>query len=426
MTIAHEKQENARRKRLISSALTYEFAMKTIAFIFGTRPEAIKCAPVIRAMRETNRFRPLVISTGQHSSLLGQALAEFDITPHVDLAVMQPGQSLNQITAKIITRLADPLAQMRIDAVAVHGDTASTLAGALAAFYQGIPIIHIEAGLRSGDPRSPFPEEINRRIVCQLADLHLAPTSGNAANLIREGVHEDHICVTGNTVIDALRWAADQRTPFSDPRLDRALERKRPIILVSAHRRESWGAPFTEIAHALVDIANLHDVQIVAPLHPNPVVRDAFLPIFDDHRNILAIDPLPYRHFCRLMAESYLILSDSSGAEEEGPGLGKPTLVLRDITERPEAIRVGAARLVSRDRSTIVEEVSQLLTDPLRYEAMSAATDVYGDGQAAHYVLQAITRYFNGGKAPFNSIPMWPDASIIPEPMSQANRFATI
>lgn len=394
--------------------------MKTIAFIFGTRPEAIKVAPVIRAMRSTGEFRPLVISTGQHAELLDQTLNEFDIKPDIDLAVMQPGQTLNQINAKIVAGLAEPLSTHHIDAVAVHGDTASTFAGALAAFYQKIPVIHIEAGLRSGNIHSPFPEEINRRMVCQLADLHLAPTSGNAANLIREGVHENRISVTGNTVIDALRWAARQNQPFSDPRIDRMIAEGRPIILASAHRRESWGATFAEIAHALVDIASAHDVRVIAPLHPNPAVRSVFLPIFADHRNILAVEPLPYRNFCRLMAASHIILSDSSGAEEEGPGLGKPTLVLRDITERPEAVRIGAARLVSRQRAKIVAEVSELLTEPGRHQAMSAETDVYGDGRASEYVLRAISRFLNGLEAPFDSIGIgrW-SASAQPGPISQ-------
>ncbi|MEV6635134.1 UDP-N-acetylglucosamine 2-epimerase (non-hydrolyzing) [Actinoplanes sp. NPDC051470] len=376
---------------------------KSIAVILGTRPEAIKMAPVIRALQDDSRFMPLVVSTGQHRQMLDETLAVFGITPDVDLDIMAPRQTLSEVTYRIIEGLVGLLPRLTPDAVMVHGDTATTLAGAIGGFQHHVPVIHVEAGLRSGNVHSPFPEESNRRLVGQIAALHLAPTSGNAANLIREGVDESTIVVTGNTVIDALRWASTR--PEDDAR-DRFADLGGGwTVLASAHRRESWGEPMPEIAHALCDLADRPDVRVVVPLHRNPVVRDAMLPIIGPHPRITVVDPLPYLDFCRLMRLSDIILSDSSGAEEEGPSLGKPTLVLRDITERPEAVRAGTARLVGRTRAGIVGEVTRLLDDPAAYSRMAEATNPYGDGYATERVLDATAHFFGLGLATAPFIP---------------------
>ncbi|WP_339692153.1 UDP-N-acetylglucosamine 2-epimerase (non-hydrolyzing) [Celeribacter baekdonensis] len=372
--------------------------VKNVAFVFGTRPEAIKVAPVIRAMQDRSDMRPIVISTGQHRDMLQSAMTEFDLKADADLDIMKPGQGLDQITARIITGLGAPLKDFGIDAVVVHGDTASTFAGALGAFYNRVPLIHLEAGLRSGHISSPFPEEANRKLVCQISDLHLAPTLVSADNLLHDGVDPDRIRVTGNTVVDAVRWAAAQPVPEhqDDPLAFLDGPDTRPIIIATVHRRESWGAPMREIAQALVDIARTHDVRIVMPLHLNPVVREAILPIVSGEDNIYPIEPLPYRQFCRLMIKAHLIVSDSSGAEEEGPSLGKPTLVLRDVTERPEAITAGAAVLIGRTRQAVRTKVSALLTDHILYDGMTRASGVYGDGQATARVLEALSDLFTG------------------------------
>ncbi|MEP2785069.1 MAG: UDP-N-acetylglucosamine 2-epimerase (non-hydrolyzing) [Pseudoruegeria sp.] len=382
--------------------------MKNVAFIFGTRPEAIKVAPVIRAMANQPDMRPIIISTGQHRDMLASAMEEFGLRADHDLAIMKAGQGLDQITARILTGLAEPLQSFQVDAAVVHGDTASTFGGALGAFYNRIPLIHLEAGLRSGFISSPFPEEANRKLVCQISDLHLAPTTISAENLRHDGVEDMRIRVTGNTVVDAVRWAADQpvENGADDPLAFLSGQDNRPIIVASLHRRESWGEPMREIARALLDIAQKHNVRIVLPLHLNPVVRDAFLPIVSGQENIYAIEPLPYRHFCRLMMRAHLLVSDSSGAEEEGPSLGKPTLVLRDVTERPEAIAAGAAKLVGRTQKEVVEEVTALLTDAEHYSRMTSASDVYGDGKATARVLDAISDLLTGVIPPNRTMPV--------------------
>ncbi|GAB1691087.1 non-hydrolyzing UDP-N-acetylglucosamine 2-epimerase [Krasilnikovia sp. M28-CT-15] len=373
---------------------------KTVAVVLGTRPEAIKVAPVIRAMRDDPRFHPVVVSTGQHRQMLDETLQVFGITPDVDLDIMAPRQSLSEVTYRVIQGLVGLLPDLAPDAVMVHGDTATTLAGAISGHQHRIPVIHVEAGLRSGDAHSPFPEESNRRLVGQIAALHLAPTPGNAANLIREGIDESTIVVTGNTVIDALRWSAELAPAdgMDEPLLD--LDREPGwVVLASAHRRESWGKPLPEIAKALCDVADIEDVRVVVPLHRNPVVRDVMLPIIGEHPHITVVDPLPYLQFCRLMRRSDIIVSDSSGAEEEGPALGKPTLVLRDVTERPEAVRAGTARLVGRTRAGIVREVTRLINDPVAYAGMAEAVNPYGDGYATERVLDAMGHFFGMGPA---------------------------
>jgi UDP-N-acetylglucosamine 2-epimerase (non-hydrolysing) len=378
--------------------------MTAIAIVLGTRPEAIKCAPVIRALRETSEFTPIVVSTGQHRELLDEALDAFDIRADVDLDVMTERQSLTQVTHRVLAGLEEALPGLDAAAVVVHGDTATTVSSAIAAFQQGVPVVHIEAGLRSGNLHSPYPEEANRRLVGQIAQLHLAPTSGNCANLIREGVAEDRIVVTGNTVVDALQWAAAKDTGYGDPALADLDADERPVILASAHRRESWPM-LAEIGAALHRIAQERDVRIVLPLHGNPTVHEGLLPHVRGLDNLTVVEPLPYLSFCQLMKRADIILSDSSGAEEEGPALHKATLVLRDISEREEAINAGAARLVGRTADGIAAGVFQLLDDPDEMAKMVNAVNPYGDGRAAERVVGAIAHVFGDGPAVVPFVP---------------------
>lgn len=379
--------------------------MRSIVIVLGTRPEAVKCAPVIWALKADPRFTPIVVSTGQHRNMLDETLDVFGIQADVDLNIMSPRQTLSQVTHRILRGLADYLAINKPDAIMVHGDTATTAAGALAGFHHQIPVIHIEAGLRSGNINSPFPEEANRRLVAQIAALHLAPTVGNSANLIREGVSERSIAITGNTVVDALQWAVQQAEGYQHPILESLADEERPVILASAHRRESWGDPLLEITSALAEIATKNDVRIVVPVHRNPAVKETMFNALGSHPNITLTTPLPYLAFCSLMMRSHIILSDSSGAEEEGPTLGKPTLVLRDVTERPEAVLAGTARLVGRSRSRILDEVSSLLQDQQSYAQMANTVGIYGDGKASERVVGALANFFNEGPPvqPFTS-----------------------
>ncbi|ONI92106.1 UDP-N-acetylglucosamine 2-epimerase (non-hydrolyzing) [Saccharothrix sp. ALI-22-I] len=372
--------------------------MRSVAVILGTRPEAIKFAPVIRALDADPRFRPVVVSTGQHRQMLDDTLAAFDLRPDIDLAVMSDKQTLSRVTHKVIEGLEKVLPGLGCDAAMVHGDTATTLAGAIGAFHQQIPVVHVEAGLRSGDLHSPFPEEANRRLVAQISDLHLAPTPVSGANLIREGVRPDRIVVTGNTVIDALRWAGTSAADYGARALADLDDDPRRIVLASAHRRESWRM-LPQIGAALRRIAQEQDVRVVVPLHRNPAVRDALLPEIADLPNLTIVDPLPYLCFTKLMRRADIIVSDSSGAEEEGPALGKPTLVLRDITERPEAIAVGTAQLVGRTTEGVADSVIGLLRDPVHYERMADAANPYGDGHASVRTIAALAHYFGDGPA---------------------------
>ncbi len=372
---------------------------KSVAVVLGTRPEAVKCAPIIWALRDDPRFALTVISTGQHREMLDETLAEFEITPDVELAIMQPKQTLSEVTHRILAGIVETGCLDDQDAVMVHGDTATTLAGALAGMQHRVPVIHIEAGLRSGNLHSPFPEEANRRLVGQIAELHLAPTPGNAGNLIREGVDERSIVVTGNTVVDALRWGCGRASDYGTPLLADLDAETRPVIVASAHRRESWGQPMIEIAGALADLGRRGDVRIVVPVHYNPAVRDVMHAQLSGIEAVTLTDPLPYLSFCRLLDRAALILSDSSGAEEEGPSLGKPTLVLRELTERHESVCTGAARLVSRSREHIVAEVDRLLHHPQHRLAMAAAMNPYGDGHATARTVAAVAHYFGLGPA---------------------------
>lgn len=381
-------------------------ARRRVMVIYGTRPEAVKVAPLIRALDESAFFTPLVTVTAQHRSMLDQVNDVFGIKPGLDLDIHCPGQTLTDITTRALRGVQAVLNDERPDAVVVQGDTTTVLAAALAAFYEKIPVVHLEAGLRTGDPYSPYPEEINRRLATRLAALHLAPTSTSKSNLLAENVDPASVVVTGNTVIDALLWTVGRETGYGDRALADLDDTDASVLLVTAHRRESWGAPLRAVGRALARIAHEHhDLRIVFPVHRNPLVRDAILPALRDLPNVTVTEPLPYGGFAKLMNRSTVILTDSGGVQEEGPSLGKPVLVMRDTTERPEAVRAGTVRLVGTDEDLIVTAVGHLLTDPVAYAAMANAVNPYGDGRAAERAVAALAHHFRLGPPPveFNS-----------------------
>ncbi|VYU53901.1 UDP-N-acetylglucosamine 2-epimerase (non-hydrolyzing) [Metakosakonia massiliensis] len=364
--------------------------------VFGTRPEAIKMAPLVHALAKDPDFDAKVCVTAQHREMLDQVLNLFSIVPDYDLNIMRPGQGLTEITCRILEGLKPILESFRPDVVLVHGDTTTTIAASLAAFYQRIPVGHVEAGLRTGDLSSPWPEEANRTLTGHLALYHFAPTENSRRNLLRENVAEKNIFVTGNTVIDALFWVRDR--VLNDVSLGEALAARYPfldsnkkLILVTGHRRESFGQGFEHICHALAEIAGQHDdVQIVYPVHLNPNVSEPVNRILGNVDNVTLIEPQDYLPFLWLMDRAWLILTDSGGIQEEAPSLGKPVLVMRDTTERPEAIEAGTVRLVGTDRQRIVAEVSRLLNDVNAWQDMSRAHNPYGDGQACGRILHAL------------------------------------
>jgi UDP-N-acetylglucosamine 2-epimerase (non-hydrolysing) len=369
--------------------------------IYGTRPEAIKLAPVIRAIGASSRLRPVVTLTGQHRTIVEQVNSMFGIRPDHNLDVIRPRQSLHGLTARVLERLGPALQQERPDAVVVQGDTTSAFAGALAAFYEHVPVIHVEAGLRTGDLYSPFPEEANRRLTGQIATLHLAPTPVSEANLLRDGIPSRKVMVTGNTVIDALLWTVQQHVPYGDPALEAIDSTDAPVLLVTAHRRESWGQRMRDVASAVARLARKHpDLIVVLPLHPNPVVREALLPALRGLDNVMLVEPMAYGAFARLLQRSTIVLTDSGGVQEEAPSLGKPVLVMRDTTERPEAVSAGTARLVGTDPERVFSAVDQLLTFPRAYETMANAVNPYGDGHAAQRTAKAIEHMFGFGGRP--------------------------
>jgi UDP-N-acetylglucosamine 2-epimerase (non-hydrolysing) len=372
-----------------------------VMVVYGTRPEAIKMAPVVRRLERSPQMQPIVVLTGQHRSMLEQVNLDFGINADHNLDLMHAGQSLHHITHRALEGIAQIIAAEQPEMVLVQGDTTSAFAAALAAFYGRIPVAHLEAGLRTEDIYSPYPEEMNRRLTSRLASLHLAPTPLSRDNLLRENVDSASIITTGNTVIDALLWTVRRGRPFSDGRLH-AIERSgRPILLVTAHRRESWGAPMRRVAEALVEISRqLPEVQIVLPAHRNPVVRETLLPILAGGRDILVLEPLSYPDFTRLLSISSVVVTDSGGVQEEAPSLGKPVLVMRDSTERPEAVEAGTARLVGTSPTAIVDAVRSLIRDESAYRAMARAINPYGDGRAAERTVDALSFYLNGGRAP--------------------------
>jgi len=364
--------------------------------VFGTRPEAIKMAPLVHALAKDPYFEAKVCVTAQHREMLDQVLNLFSIVPDYDLDIMQPGQGLTEITCRILEGLKPILESFKPDVVLVHGDTTTTIAASLAAFYQRIPVGHVEAGLRTGDLSSPWPEEANRTLTGHLAMYHFSPTQNARQNLLRENIPDKQIFVTGNTVIDALFWVRD--TVLNNDNLHSELAARYPfldeskkLVLVTGHRRESFGQGFEQICHALVDIAAKHqDVQIVYPVHLNPNVSEPVNRILGHVKNIILIEPQDYLPFLWLMTHAWLILTDSGGIQEEAPSLGKPVLVMRETTERPEAIEAGTVRLVGTDRQRIVEEVTHLLKDNDAWQAMSRAHNPYGDGQACERILHAL------------------------------------
>jgi UDP-N-acetylglucosamine 2-epimerase (non-hydrolysing) len=362
--------------------------------VFGTRPEAIKVAPLIQALAAAPWSRPVVAVTAQHRRILDQVLELFAICPNYDLDIMRSGQTLTDVTVGALDGLGPVLADADPDLVVVQGDTTTTFAAALASFYRRVPVVHLEAGLRTGDVLSPYPEEMNRRLTSQLASLHLAPTPSARANLLAEGVDPSSVVSTGNTVIDALHWTVGRRMPYRDRELAELDTDPRPVLLVTAHRRESWGEPMTAIGAALADLARSEpDLLVVLPVHPNPRVREALLPAVTGLDNVLVVEPLAYGEFARLLDRATIVLTDSGGVQEEAPSLGKPVLVMRDTTERPEAVAAGTARLVGTDHGQIVANVCSLLHDADAYAAMANAVNPYGDGRAAERSCQAMARF---------------------------------
>lgn len=365
--------------------------MKKVLVVFGTRPEAIKMAPLVHALQaRTSEFTTEVCATGQHRHMLDQVLAFFGIVPDYDLDLMRQQPDLFQLTSDILLAMKGVLEKSQPDYVLVHGDTTTSTMVALAAFYKQIPVGHVEAGLRTDNPYAPFPEEINRQLTSRLAHSHFAPTSRAKSNLLREGVPEGRILVTGNTVIDALYWARKRLLHYEDEEileLKRAIVPNKQILLVTAHRRENHGAGLLAICDALRRLAAREDLQIVFPLHLNPQVKEPVEQELRDQPNIHLFEPLGYPAFTWLLMQSHLVLTDSGGIQEEAPGLGKPVLVMRDVSERPEAIEAGMVKLVGAHSERIVSAATALLDNASQYEAMRRGENPYGDGQSASRIV---------------------------------------
>lgn len=376
--------------------------MKRILIVFGTRPEAIKMCPLVKEFQKyPSDFETIVCVTGQHREMLDQVLRIFDVTPDYDLNIMKQGQDLYDITARVLTGMRDVLDEVKPDVVLVHGDTTTSTAAALAAFYRQIPVGHVEAGLRTHNIYSPWPEEMNRQITGRIATYNFSPTPLSQQNLLDEGVAPEKITVTGNTVIDALQMVVERiksdsalQTQLADQLLEAGYDvsRKRRLVLITGHRRENFGEGFLNICRAIRDLAAKYpDADFVYPMHLNPNVRKPIHEVFgerlEDLGNLFFIEPLEYLEFVFLMEKSTLVLTDSGGIQEEAPGLGKPVLVMRDTTERPEALDAGTVKLVGTDYDKIVGEVSRLLDDPAAYDAMSHAVNPYGDGHACARIV---------------------------------------
>lgn len=363
--------------------------------IAGTRPEAVKLAPVAQALHRAGRMRPSIVASGQHPAMVHQALASFEFSAERELAVRRVAGGQPELLAGLITSLDRCAESAPPAAVVVQGDTTTALAGALVGFWRRIPVVHLEAGLRSFDLGAPFPEELNRRLVTQATSLHLAPTRVAAGNLLAEGVDPGRVFISGNTVVDAVNVVANRPTRFTHPEVGVAVERaargEQRLVLVTAHRRESWGEPMRQILAAIHDLVRSHsDIQVVLPAHPNPAVRDMVLTAFADHPSVLVTDPLPYEELASVLAASTLVLSDSGGIQEEAPTFGVPVLVLRDVTERGEAVDAGCALLVGTDRARIVESASRLLVDSHARVAMMSAGNPFGDGRAGERTEAAL------------------------------------
>ncbi len=368
--------------------------MRVLA-VFGTRPEAIKMCPLVKALEHTQGIERLVCATGQHREMLHQAMGLFSVAPDYNLDIMQPGQTLADITARVLTGMTDVLADARPDIVLVHGDTTTSFVAALAAFYARIPVGHVEAGLRTETIDSPFPEELNRRLTARIAALHFAPTQRAAENLMREGVLQG-VIVTGNTVLDALRYTVKPDYQFHAEALQ-ALPTDGRLALVTAHRRENLGAPMESICRAVLSLADrFPDVRFVFPVHPNPAVRETVYTLLKDHPRILLTEPLDVTDMHNLLARAYLVLTDSGGLQEEAPALGAPVVVLRTETERPEAVESGNAVLAGVAQQDIERIAGQLFADADAHSAMQKAASPYGDGYASEKIVQAMLRWHAG------------------------------
>lgn len=369
--------------------------------VFGTRPEAIKMAPVVKALQQCADVECLVVVTAQHREMLDQVLKLFAIQPHYDLDLMKHGQTLASLTIGVIAGIDEIVTKEKPDMIVVQGDTTTTYAAALAAFYHQIPVAHVEAGLRTGQKYSPWPEEINRRLTGVLADLHFAPTSVARDNLRREGFPEDRIYITGNTVIDALLATVKPNYAFDDRELSAILEHNRGkrLILMTTHRRENWGEPMRQIYQALSAILSEYsDTYAIFPMHRNPMVRNVVSEILGNHDRVHLVEPLDYEPFVNLMSRAHLLITDSGGIQEEAPSLGKPVLVVRDTTERPEAVDAGTVRLVGTHYQSVLDNLKTLLTDQDEYDKMAHAANPYGDGHSSRKIAEIVVNYLNTGQ----------------------------
>ena len=383
-----------------------------ILTIFGTRPEVIKLFPVLRYLEKDVNFESIVVSTSQHREMIEDLFVLFGIEPDYDLHIIQPNQSLVDISTRALAGLDPLLKERQPDLVLVQGDTTTAFIGSLAAFYNKIPVGHVEAGLRSFNKFHPYPEEINRKLISAVCDLHFAPTAQNAEYLYNESVKPNNVFITGNTVIDALLWVADQNRNTLNNYLSSNVLNDHRLILVTAHRRENWDGPLENLCNALIEIAASYpDVQIVYPVHLNPNVRKTVFSILDNHERIHLLDPISYEPFVEAMVKSHIIITDSGGIQEEGPSLGKPILVFRKVTERPEGLATGGVKLVGLKKETVVNEASRLLDDPQTYQSMIAEYNPYGDGHAAQRILKAIKYFLNIGTRPRDFKPKMPKAS---------------
>lgn len=371
-----------------------------IMSVFGTRPEAIKMAPLVQELAKYEEITSICCVTAQHREMLDSVLEVFHLTPDWDLDIMTPRQTLSSITSKCLIGMDEAIEQLKPDMILVHGDTSTTFAGALSAFYHKVPVGHVEAGLRTYDKYSPYPEEMNRKLVTSIADLYFCPTQSNRENLLREGIDRG-VFITGNTVIDALKTTVRADYVFATEALNRLPYSDKKILLVTCHRRENYGQPMEDIMSALAEIARTHnDVELVYPVHLSPVVQECAKRHLENIPNVHLIPPLPADEMHNLMARCYLVLTDSGGLQEEAPALGKPVLVLRKETERPEAVAAGTVKLAGVDHDTIVAMAHALITDETAYTAMAHAVNPYGDGNACRRIAEAILWHFGRGEKP--------------------------
>ena len=362
--------------------------------VFGTRPEAIKMAPLVKELERREEIESYVCLTGQHREMLDSVMEIFDLKADFDLNIMEKRQTLSTITTKTLLGMEKVFEENKPDLILVHGDTSTTFAGALAAFYHQVKVGHVEAGLRTWDKYSPFPEEMNRTLVGDIADLHFSPTKANAENLRRESVMGD-VFITGNTAIDAMRYTVSENFRFGIAELDSLDFANRRVIVVTCHRRENYGKPMQDIMHAILEVVNSHpDVEVVYPVHLSPVVRECAFPILGGHERIHLIDPVNVEQMHNLMSRCYMVMTDSGGLQEEAPALGKPVLVMRRETERPEAVAAGTAKLAGVEKDVIVSMASELLENPEAYARMAKAVNPYGDGHASARIADAILWHF--------------------------------